>query len=246
MAAGTLLARYEAGEFEAVWREIRSHPNVDGLLRDEVIEVAEATMRRVATNADMLAHRLRARGWRALFAEDHDLRTKPSSKDEPILARIVEISGKPLPPSLLVFWKIVGGINFVWDYRASGVAPNIGIDLPMDEMDPLYVDAPGAMTYLFEEWEDERSEGTVEGEFRIDLSPDYLHKANISGGMPYAIVVPFLGADPIFADERHKLPFVDYLRLAFKWAGFPGLESHSQRADVQRFVAEFGSGLLPF
>lgn len=246
MAAGALLARYQAGEFDAVWREVRTYPNVDGPLRDEVIDVAEATMRRVATNADMLAHRLHARGWRALSAEVSDLRTKPSSKDKAVFARIVEISGKPVPPSLLAFWRIVGGINFVWDYRASSVVPNIGIDLPIDEMDPLYVAAPKAITYLFEEWEDERSEGIVEEEFRIDLAPDYLHKANISGGMPYAIVVPCPGADPIFAYERHNLPFVDYLRLAFRWAGFPGLESHSQRADVQRFVAEFGSGLLPF
>jgi hypothetical protein len=82
--------------------------------------------------------------------------------------------------------------------------------------------------------------------FRIDLAPDDFTKANISGGGPYCIEVPFSGADPLFADERHKLPFLDYLRLAFRWAGFPGLDRHAERRDVQDFVARFGEGLLPF
>jgi hypothetical protein len=119
----------------------------------------------------------------------------------------------------------------------------------MNEMDPLCVDPPGVITYLFEEWEDEQESepgSNLEKPFRIDLSPDYLHKANISGGMPYAILVPFPGTDPVFTDERHALPFIDYLRLTFKWAGFPGLEDHAQRCDVQRFLTEFGNGLLPF
>jgi hypothetical protein len=249
MAARTLLTQYEAGEFEAVWRKIRAYPDLDGALRAEVLDVAKATMRRVATNADLLADRLRLRGWRALSAEHCDLRTKPSPKDDAILARIVEISRFPIPPTLLAFWKIVGGINWVWDYRTNEAAPNLGVDLPMDEMDPLCVEPPSVITYLFEEWGDQQESepaSDLARPFRIDLAPDYLHKANISGGMPYAILVPFPGADPVFTDERHALPFVDYLRLAFKWAGFPGLEDHAQREDVQRFVTEFGSGLIPF
>jgi hypothetical protein len=43
-----------------------------------------------------------------------------------------------------------------------------------------------------------------------------------------------------------KLPFLDYLRLAFRWAGFPGLDRHAERRDVQDFVARFSEGLLPF
>jgi hypothetical protein len=36
------------------------------------------------------------------------------------------------------------------------------------------------------------------------------------------------------------------LRFAFRWAGFPGLDRHAERHDVQDFVARFGEGLLPF
>jgi hypothetical protein len=247
-APRTLLDRYESGEFEGVWREIRSYPRIDDALRAEVLGVAEATMRRVAQNADLLAGRLRARGWTALSADYSGLRTKPSPTDEVIFARIVEISGAPIPTTLLAFWNCVGGINWVWDYSCGRAAPNLGVTLPMDEMDPLCVDPPGVIAYLFQEWNEEKVLPGFDPlePFSIDLAPDYLHKANISGGMPYAILVPFLGADPPFAHEKHKLPFVDYLRLAFRWVGFPGLEDHAQRIDVQRFVAEFGEGLQPF
>jgi hypothetical protein len=54
MAAETLLALYEAGEFEAVWRRNRSYAKLDDSLRDDVLAVANATMRRVAQNADLL------------------------------------------------------------------------------------------------------------------------------------------------------------------------------------------------
>jgi hypothetical protein len=118
----------------------------------------------------------------------------------------------------------------------------------MDEMDPLWVDAPEAVTRLFEEWAERRSgvDPELAGPFNLDLAPDYLHKANISGGAPYGIELPFLGADPVFANEAHELPFVDYLRLCFRWAGFPLLEDYADRRDVREFLQVMGEGLELF
>jgi hypothetical protein len=245
---GTLLRRYQSGEFEQVWRDIRSHERIDGGFRDEVTEVAEAAMRRVAQNADLIAERLRAAGWQALSTMHQDLRTLPKPDDLAVLARIEEISGAPVPPTLLAFWRVVGGINWIWDYNAPVAQPNLGFDLPPEEHDALCVDEPSTVVYLFEEWidEKERYEPDLLHPFRIVLAPDEVTKANISGGGPYCIEVPFLGADPLVADERHGLPFLDYLRLAFRWAGFLGLDRHAGRRDVQDFVARFGKGLLPF
>ena len=239
-----LLRRYETGNFEAVWHEIRSHSPVEGSLRAEVLEVAIAAMRRVARNADLLADRLRVRGWKPHLAELTGLRSKPSAQDEAVFSRIMEISGAPIPPTLLAFWNVVGGINFVWDYT-SGDPPDLGVALPMDEMDPLCVDPPSTITDQFDNWEDQKRSCPEESLY-IYLAPDYLAKANVSGGPPYGIEVPFMGADPVFFSKNHALPFVDYLRLAFKWAGFPGLEDYGTRVDVRRFVQDFGRGLEPF
>lgn len=244
---GTLLKRYLAGEFVQVWREVRAYPRIEGELRDEVMEVADATMRRVAQNADLIASRLRTVGWQALSSSYHDLRTPPRRDDEAVFARIVEISGAPIPPTLLAFWRVVGGINWVWDYKSRNRPPDLGFDLPSEDHDALFIAAPSDVTDLFDEWiEQKRDPARRLDPLRIDLSPDDLHKADISGGSPYCIMIPFLGADPLFSDERHKLPFLDYLRLAFRWAGFPGLDCHAARGDVRDFVARFGKDLIPF
>lgn len=250
MSNNSLLARYEAGEFETVWQEIRSHRQIEESLREEVLEVANATMQRVAFNADLIADRLRERGWHACMAEFRDLRTQPTEDDQKIFAKIEAMSGAPIPPTLLAFWTVVGGINWTWDYRIKRAPPHLGTLLPMDEMDPLCVEPPSVMPHLLPEWGGGDREREVvlnpDESFPIDLAPDYLHKANVSGGPPYAVLVPFAGADPILTNEKHELPFVEYLRLAFKWAGFPGLEDYANRADVQLFIKDFGRGLLPF
>ncbi len=243
-AAGDLLARYLRGEHGAVWNELRLHEALGGDLLEEARAVAKETMTRVARSADALAERLAALGWVPLYGE---LRTRPRTEDLEVMRRIVETTDAPLPVSLRAFWEIVGGINFVWDYE-RGDAPDLGVDLPMDDMDPLWVDAPEEVTRLFEEWEDRRSgvEPELAGQFNLDLAPDYLHKANTSGGAPYRIELPFFGADPLFANEAHELPFVDYLRLCFRWACFPRLELHADRPDVREFLLVMCKGLERF
>jgi hypothetical protein len=60
----------------------------------------------------------------------------------------------------------------------------------------------------------------IAGPLQLDISADYLHKANISGGDPYSVRLPYTGADPLIRDEEHQLSFTDYLRLAFASKGF--------------------------
>jgi hypothetical protein len=243
-AAGDLLARYLRGEHGPVWNELQSHRALGGDLLEEARAVAKETMSRVARGADVLAERLAALGWVPLYGE---LRTRPRAEDQEVMRRIEEVTGAPLPVSLQAFWEVVGGINFVWDYN-SGEAPALGADLPMDEMDPLCVDAPEVVTHVVEEWEEQTAgvDPELADPLSLDLAPDYLHKANISGGGPYGIELPFLGADPVFANEAHGLPFVDYLRLCFRWAGFPRLERHAARPDVRQLLEVMSKGLEPF
>lgn len=243
-ASGDLLARYLRGGYRLVWDELRAHDSLGGDLLEEARAVAKETMTRVARNADRLHERLAGSGWRPLYGET---RTSPRAEDQEVMRRIEETTDAPLPVSLRAFWETVGGINFIWDYQ-SGEAPDLGVDLPMDEMDPLCVDAPEIVTHVFEGWEEQWSgiEPELSDPFDLDLAPDYLHKANISGGAPYGMELPFLGVDPIFANEAHELPFVDYLRLCFRWAGFPRLERHADRASVREFLKVMGKDLEPF
>lgn len=243
-ASGDLLARYQKGQLEEVWKELRAHDAVGGDLLEEARAVANETMKRVAYNADLLAQRLKARGWIALHGS---LRTVPQAEDAPVIEQIEEFTGAMLPVSFRSFWETVGGINFVWDYDCEEELPELGDDLVME--DPLYIESPKNMEWQLEEWEDARSDLHPElwGPVSLDLAPDYLHKANISGGAAYAILLPFRGVDPIFANEEHNLPFVDYLRLCFKWGGFPRLERYPDRTPATRkFLDEMTEGLQPF
>ncbi len=120
--------------------------------------------------------------------------------------------------------------------------------LALVELDPLHVCPPAHTSYLLDEWRERRSEvdPDLDDPWNLDLAPDCLHKANISGGAPYGIELPYLGADPVFANEKHSLPFVDYFRLAFRWGGFPGLEEHVHDVRVREFVDEMANGIEPF
>jgi hypothetical protein len=243
--AGALLDRYNRGEHEAVWRELRLAPALDASAYDEALTVARATMRRVAHNAGVIAGRLEKVGWHALSG---GLVTAPAPGDSEVAASIEGFTGARLPPSLKAFWEIVGGIDFVWDYERGEPPTLLGVDVFVEAYDPLCVCAAHQCAYLIDEWRDRAEYGDHDNSepWPIDLAPDALHKANTSGGPPYGILVPFAGADPIFAEEPHELPFVDYLRLCFRFGGFPGLKWSAERDHVRALLAHLTEGLLAF
>ena len=239
-AVGDLVTRYRRGEHVEVWQALRRFKAVDGALREEALAVAVETMRRVARCCDLAAERLSAEGWVALSGR---LRSPPESDLPKLLAALEQASGSPVPPSLRAFWQVVGAVDFVWDYEQAQAAPALGLDVDLTDMDPLAVDAAGAPCAM---WLDQRSPRDLHTPSPLWLAPDYLRKVNTSGGDPYSIYLPFRGADPPFDGEPHHLPFVDYLRLALRWGGFPGMERHASSTAVQRFVSRMTADFEPF
>lgn len=242
---GTLLDRYRTGEHAAVWAELRRFDVVSGPFRDEALEVARQTMRRVLHNVELLSSRLAAEGWIALGGA---LRTPCAAPDFDAMKEVEGITSAPLPPALRAFWEIVGGVDLIWDYRQEREAPTFGLETSLTELDPLSVDPARNAAHSFEAWASFRAglHPEVAGPYRLDLAPDFLHKADISGGPPYGVELPFHGADPIFANEEHELTFVDYLRLCFRWGGFPRLERHAENPEVRRFLQRMTEGLQAF
>ena len=77
--------------------------------------------------------------------------------------------------------------------------------------------------------------------YAIDVAPDDCHKAGMSGGGPYHVLVPNAGADAELVDSRYGT-FVGYLRESLRWGGFPGLAEVRERpAELARLT----EGLLP-
>lgn len=117
-----------------------------------------------------------------------------------------------MPLSLITFFQVVGSCNFAWDYEAD---PKI----PWEEADPIQI-APisDILTSIKDDLEVQESD---DGPIGIQVSADYYHKDNISGGPPYAVeLTPALQVDSQFLNEAHNTSFVDYLRITLNNCGF--------------------------
>ena len=107
------------------------------------------------------------------------------------------------------------------------------------ESDPLCVDFSELSVDSYQEWQ----EYNADIPFQVEISPDILHKANISGGDGYAIIMPQAVMDaPLLNTNWREFTFVEYLRFSFEWAGFPGLHEYDN-AD-EKLLASLKEGLL--
>jgi len=241
----TYHARYRAGEYVGVWRELTAlGASVrEPMLISDAWAVAEETMTRVATNIDCIIERLINRSYQFDVYPDG---TAPSvtlpvhrRPDPALLADVVDLEQKvgPIPLSLRAFWQFVGTVSLI------GRAPE---GWP-DYSDPLFVSSPDYG--LFELRERDPDE---EGVFMCGLAPDVLHKDNVSGG-EYAIALPNPSADATFEEEWRGIGFVPYLRAAIlEWGGFPGLSQDNPWrreypcAPPPAWFGELTKDLLPF
>ena len=74
-----------------------------------------------------------------------------------------------------------------------------------------------------EQWAAARGSESDRGEtFELPIAPDYLHNANVSGGMPYGLAVPEPAVDGLLLWESHQTTLVNYLQIAFNMDGMPG------------------------
>jgi hypothetical protein len=73
----------------------------------------------------------------------------------------------------------------------------------------------------FEAWQEWTSDDEGADGFVLPVSPDWLHKADISGGGPYGVRLPDATAEGLFVGEV-AMPFVAHLNVAFRNGGFPG------------------------
>jgi hypothetical protein len=246
VGARDFLARYERGEHEAVWRELFALGRLTDDLRQEATTVALATMARVRTNVELVTARLRAVDYP--FDDFLPAWSPPAPDVVDHIRKIEEATGAPVPVSLEAFWVVVGEVSWKYAEEADGLEVSGSGGLNLAEADPLYVLSPDNAWGSVEAWVErrERRHPEVVGPLSLDLAPDYLHKANISGGAAYAILLPHGGADAILENEEHELPFVEYLRLCFAWGGFPRLERAELSEEGRAFVERLRKDLLPF
>jgi hypothetical protein len=265
-----LFDRYVAGEHEVVWKELVA---LGSSVRDDphaadALAVAYETMYRVEQNVRTLVKRLTTMGYRftpnpgassaastgvsglasllasvvASMASSGG--AKPTRKADPAphvpptpaaQKQVADFERRfgTLPLSLRAFYEVVGEVNLI------GTHPSIDPPDNAVAADPLVVYGLDEGLVEFDE-EDEDGDGEPNA---ITIAPDDLHKANVSGGDPYEMAIPDLRADGELLNERHELFFVDYLRLCFKFGGFPGYEA---MGTIPAELGRLSAGLTPF
>lgn len=220
------LSRYRRGERAQVWLELRqlgSRVREPGFAEEAGL-VCDEMAHRARHNIEVLVERLSDAGYR-FHSNDHD--QQPVA---PFVAATAAAAGHaqwlddtfgPVPLTVLSWVRLVGDVWFV------GTHPQAADSAACD---PLVIEIEGSRypdasmrDFLVEElavWREQIDHNHYPRAFSLPVAPDRLHKADVSGGPPYGVVVPDGCADALFVGET-TMPFVSYLNWVFAHGGFP-------------------------
>jgi hypothetical protein len=169
----------------------------------------------------VLVERLTENGYE--FERPDEVFPGPDPATPSAIARIEREAGK-LPLALKLFWLRVGAVDFSGSHPEWETCPDVDFE---GYPDPLVVYPPSVALEELDEFLADKDERLRCGfPFVVPIAPDDMHKADVSGGMWYNVSIPAVADDPPLNDEWHATTFVNYLEIALKWAGFPGLERH--------------------
>lgn len=246
-----LVNRYKNGECEQVVDEVllmgkeAFHPKYSF----EIDALFTEIFGRVAYNLDAIYEELKQIDYKFFNNKKYNSftpRHKPLSNTEELLKRLsetVSIYGY-VPLSLVYFYRIVGGVNFAWNYDEY---PSILWEMA----DPIQVSSlDDLVSYVSDEyWKEDMKEyldDPTYGNAFLEISADDLHKDNISGGPPYSIqITKEKSIDSKVLNEANNTTFINYLRICFKYGGFPGMEFQESSKSYDEFLINIQKILKP-
>jgi hypothetical protein len=249
-AAMSYLKRYLVGEHKQVWAElvalgvaVRDEP-----LYSDALAVARETMRRVRWNIETLVPRLRdigyefGYGWglkdaRFSLDEAQELEQKyPVYRvpDADVSEQISELERRfgTLPLSLRAFYEVVGEVDFIGSHSSW----------KYERLDPLNVLSARSVIEL-DDWARWSVDKEEDGSSNLPIAPDEYHKYRYSGSGPYVVHCLHPASDGPLHYEWHDTTFINYLRICFRWGGFPGWERIETRPEDD--LAYLTEGLQP-
>jgi hypothetical protein len=227
-------------------------------LYDDALAVAREAMSRVRRNLEIIVKCLETANYVFAWPTNEGLRpttplTAPPANTPQLLA-VLERKAGHVPLSLRAWWEIIGEVSLLGVFADSWKSTQ---GFPLN--DALEIVPLSYVLEEIEQWEANPERGQT---FEAPLSADIYHKANLSGGAEYSVVLPDGRID---APLRHVImlipgprpghwaqvetneTFVGYLRRSLMWAGFPGYATAEKplERDASR-VREIASMLIPF
>ena len=243
----TLYDRYLNGQTKQVYQDIYElgENAFSASYFGDIEKVLNETFLRVDYNLNIIYNELMQINYLFKTVPKYNFE-KPLHKPLSNTAFLIEQLDKAVKPfghvplSLKFFYKIVGGVNLVWDY-------NTNEDFLWNMADPIQIASLDAVveTVTEEWWKDDIQQYVDDEEFGIaflELSADDLHKDNVSGGQAYALqITERPSIDSKFLNEPNNTTFIDYLRICFENCGFPGIT----RPDMQNKYQDFFDRVKP-
>lgn len=240
-----LITRYMSGEYDKVWKEIENTDihHLDIIHADDIRAVLQETFSRVAYNLQIIYKALTDIGY--LFASDHPL-VAPDSNTGARLTKIQEAvsSFGHIPASLKYFYEIVGSCDFTWNAYASSPIWEYSDPLQISGLQELseYVSDGDWAEYM-----EELKAETPDMVPYVELSADYYHKDNVSGGQAYSIAInPYPSVDSKFLFEERNTTFVNYLRISINNCGFSRINKVPRVESLDNFLKTVKPQLKPF
>lgn len=158
-----------------------------------------------------------------------------------LLNELEQIAGT-LPLSIRTWYEEVGGVNFVGHYSIweKLISPAGAEGVVLHLLDPFVIQPIDAETLQY--FRRQADSGNVPR--HLSLAPDEYLKYYMSGSGPYTIELPSVAADALLVGEWHHTTFVNYLRICFRWGGFPGWERFQGEIPTET-IRLLTAGLLP-
>jgi hypothetical protein len=230
------LARYLAGEHEAVWSELFA---LGETVRDPAVlqaanAVARETMRRVREDVEAITERLRKHGYKLRNAKK--ALAAPAALTAKHLDALEKIAGHPLPLSLRAFWEAVGSIDLT-EHQGRAYRENELLFEGLGQDDPLVICPPKDALDFAKAWQKERSATLAEllEPLALYVGPGRVWKGSPEAGDDAPCWMKLTGAtaDALVGPSRgpHE-PFVATLRrVILTCGGFAGLAGPRDDAE---------------
>ena len=152
----------------------------------------------------------------------------PASEGATEWLRELESLGVHLPTILQAWAAEVGSVNLTGshpDWAESGYVGLISGQQGSWLADPLVLEIDREWAFSqYDEWRDAVDEDGAQevGPFRFTISPDHIHKGNVSGGLPYSVATDAPSVDALLLNARDCTSIFYHVTNALAWGGFPG------------------------
>ena len=222
-----LSKRYLNGDEIGVWNDIHSVVDITPKSENwgDIIFVLNETMLRVKFNFDLIYTELKRQNYSFCDKLEY-LYSTPDSNINELKSQVHEFGFLPL--SIEYFYKYIFKINLlfqhnqIYNYKYS---------------DPVYIESVNNILNSMEDgsWKEIMFENIDDNKpIYIEIAPDFYHKDNTSGGIPYGIELTKKQQidSKILNTPYGDLFFVKYLRLSFEYGGFPNIAKYNNNYTI--------------